>query len=262
MQISIDPRDELPSTLRAVALLLSSIASDRDGGSSVIERTVTVQAGDLSRTVTERGNLGNAATGAGEIPPPPPLIDTANGASDTSTTGTNNSANTSSDSGELDSNNLPWDKRIHSSSKNKNQDGTWRYIRVANADDKPAFEALKKSVEAELRAGSTAPAADAPPPPPPPIIVTGQSDVTTTTSDLTPPPPPPLAEQQADTPSATQVTMQQVFSRANKMPIEQRNMALEAVGLASMTEFLKEYKTRPELAGELNAALSAVSGEE
>lgn len=45
----------------------------------------------------------------------------------------------------LDANGLPWDKRIHSSSRAKVADGTWRYAR--NLD-----KALIATVEAELRA--------------------------------------------------------------------------------------------------------------
>lgn len=255
MQITLDPKEESPSTLRALALLMNSIASDRDGGP--IQGTVPVS---VART------LGTADPA--DIPPPPPLNPgngpAAPGASDQSQTpqpGATAQTGGNGSSKELDVNGLPWDERIHSSSKNKNQDGTWRYTRGGDP-------AVRATVEAELRAkiaaggqsaqtdaSATAPqphAADAPPPPPP-LKQSG---------DNTPPPPPPVPQEQAEQPSSTQVTMQEVFSRANKMPVEQRNMALEAVGLASMTEFLKEYKVRPELAGELNAALSAVSGEE
>lgn len=254
MQITINPADELPSTLRAVALMLNSIASDRDSRTASVIAPLKTAGESVTQIPPLADNPGNAhavpgASGQSQIPPPPPL------------TGVVAQTDNAGSSTELDANGLPWDERIHSSSKNKNQDQTWRYIRIAKAEDKPAFEELKKNVEAELRARvsggqqATQPtSADAPPPPPP--LNTAPVDQTP------PPPPPPLAEPQADAPGATQVTMQEVFSRAYKMPVEQRNMALEAVGLASMTEFLKEYKVRPELAGELNAALSAVSGEE
>lgn len=257
MQITINPAEENPSTLRAVALLLSSIASDRDGGPKVEVSVHNNSGKEVKLTVSDLpANPGNAhdapgASDQSQIPPPPPL-----------TGATAQTDNTGSDNSDLDVNGLPWDARIHSSSKNKNQDGTWRYTRGGDP-------VVRAQVEAELRAKGPAggqpaqqdasatalqsPAADTPPPPPP---------LNNAPADQTPPPPPPLAEQQADAPSVTQVTMQEVFSRANKMPLDQRTMALEVVGLASMSEFLKEYKVRPELAGELNAALSAVSGEE
>lgn len=49
-------------------------------------------------------------------------------------------------SGDVDSAGLPWDKRIHSSSKAKNADGSWRKLRGLNDG------ALVARVEAELRA--------------------------------------------------------------------------------------------------------------
>lgn len=57
---------------------------------------------------------------------------------------------------ELDSSGLPWDGRIHGTTKTKNGDGTWRQKRGLNDP------ALKTRVEAELRAGQ---AARVPPPP-------------------------------------------------------------------------------------------------
>ena len=252
MQITINPADETPSTLRAVALMLSSIASDQDGGNRAPVNVHNNSGKELTLTVTDvPANPGNAhdapgASDQSQIPPPPPL------------TGATAQTDASGSSTELDANGLPWIAEIHSTSKNKNQDGTWRYIRGGDPEVRAQVEAR---VRAEMAGGAQA--SDDTPPPPPPIVVTGQSDVTTTTSDLTPPPPPPpIAEPQADAAPANQVTMQQVFSRANKMPIEERNQALELVGLASMTEFLKAVKADPAIAGALNDALSAISGEE
>lgn len=53
---------------------------------------------------------------------------------------------TSAPSGDVDATGLPWDKRIHSSSKAKNADGSWRKLRGLNDG------ALVARVEAELRA--------------------------------------------------------------------------------------------------------------
>lgn len=241
MQITINPADEQPSTLRAVALLLNSIASDRDGGKigEVVERTVILQAGQVSKTTTERFDVPNDQT-----PPPPPPLD-APGASDQSSTGqTGANAPQGSNGAELDVNGLPWDARIHSSSKNKNQDGTWRYTRGGDT-------AERARVEAELRAGTGSAQSDQTPPPPPPVDQQQQ----------TPPPPPPI-----ETPPAAgggaPVEMKEVFSRAANLPKDQQLEALTLVGLASMAEFLKEVKTRPEVSGELLAAIVAVTGEE
>lgn len=61
---------------------------------------------------------------------------------------------------ELDKDGLPWDERIHSSSKAKTEKGVWRLKRGLDAT-------LKAKVEAELKAavgGNAAPAAAAAPP--------------------------------------------------------------------------------------------------
>jgi len=240
MQITINPADETPSTLRAVALMLSSIASDQDGGkSTAVSVAYDVKLDHIAVLPANPGNAHDApgACDQSQIPPPPPL------AGATAQTDANGSPT------ELDANGLPWIAEIHSTSKNKNQDGTWRYIRGGDPEVRAQVEAR---VRAEMAGGAQA--SDDTPPPPPPLNTAPRDD--------TPPPPPPLAEPQADAPPANQVTMQQVFSRANKMPIEERNQALELVGLASMTEFLKAVKADPSIAGALNDALSAISGEE
>lgn len=59
-------------------------------------------------------------------------------------------------SAELDSKGLPWDKRIHSSSRAKVADGSWRKVR--GVDD-----ALVAQVEAELRAVQVAPQVESAP---------------------------------------------------------------------------------------------------
>ena len=63
-----------------------------------------------------------------------------------------------------DSDGLPWDGRIHSSSKARLADGRWRQRR--NTDP-----AVVTAVTAELRAALSAPAAAVVPPPPPPAPV-------------------------------------------------------------------------------------------
>jgi hypothetical protein len=89
----------------------------------------------------------------------------------------------------LDSNGLPWDERIHSSSKKQNADGSWK--RRSKIDD-----ALVASVTAELRNTYPAPVArpPAPPPPPPPADagdIPASLDRRTPAAPPAPPPPPP-----------------------------------------------------------------------
>lgn len=92
---------------------------------------------------------------------------------------------------ELDKNGLPWDDRIHASSKVFVADGTWRQRRGVD-------KAVVAQVEAELRAIMNIPAAVIPPPPPP---------VNPTFAAPVPPPPPPPAPVVAITnlPTATPI---------------------------------------------------------
>lgn len=255
MQITINPADENPSTLRAVALMLSSIASDRDGGKSggvALEHTTTHTAGDLSRTVTVRteqlpANPGNAhdapgASDQSQTPPPPPL---GGATAQTDSAGSDNS--------ELDVNGLPWDARIHSSSKNKNQDGTWRYTRGGDPEVRARVEAALRSMMAEGAPATVESQSNDAPPPPPPVTQQQQE---------TPPPPPPL-ETAAPAPAENpDLLKQQAFKRLSSLTPEQRTEALGLVGLATPADFLKEVKVRPELAGELIDAIVALTGEE
>lgn len=50
-------------------------------------------------------------------------------------------------SDELDSNGIPWDERIHASTKTKNKDGSWKSLRGVDKD-------LVTQVEAELSTGT------------------------------------------------------------------------------------------------------------
>lgn len=247
MQITINPTEENPSTLRAVALMLSSIASNRDGGKAVAPDGSTVSiAVESPKPEANPGNAHDApgACDQSQIPPPPPLTGAA---AQTDTAGSGNS--------DLDVNGLPWDARIHSGSKGKNQDGSWKSLRKVD-------KSIVPGIEAELRArmaGSTSAAAevqsnDAPPPPPPPPVAQQQQE--------TPPPPPPLetaAPAPADNPD---LLKQQAFKRLSSLTPEQRTEALGLVGLATPADFLKEVKVRPELAGELIDAIVALTGEE
>lgn len=256
MEIVVNPTEENPSTLRALALMLSSIASDRDGGPVAGSRTtVTEQVGEVSRTITQETlpksspDTGAAAGASADLTPPPPPP-SANAPGDSST------------SGALDKNGLPWDGRIHSSSKNMNADGTWRYLRGGDVD-------LRAAVEAELReklANTETPPAppvtengsDVPPPPPPPAPAAA--------ADAPPPPPPPVVEPQAD-PEPTGVTAAAVFKRVTELKasgkIDQAgiDMALASVDVESLASFMKRAKEDGLPAAVLDA-LNAVAGGE
>lgn len=99
---------------------------------------------------------------AGLAPPPPVTSPAAPPPVPPAGAPTAPAAPTSPAGVELDSGGIPWDGRIHGSTKAKNADGTWRQKRGLNDP------ALRKRIEAELlaalAAGTLAPAAAAPPP--------------------------------------------------------------------------------------------------
>lgn len=254
----LDPQQENPNTLRTIAHFLNCLAADREGNhqqyaatlqQGVTVKSTTVQIGDRSKTETVVTGAGNAVPGAESAPPE----SSANGAQNTSPVESQSNANTSSGSVVLDKNGLPWDQRIHSSSKNLNADGTWRYMRVTKAEEKDAFEALKLQVEAELR--GTAPAGQTPPPPPPVPDANAQTPPPpppVTQTEQAPPPPPPVNQVSTDTGAAadTAVDFKQVFSRVtalqkhasgNLLPPELLTQVLELAEVAppTMAGFMK-----------------------
>lgn len=258
MEIVVNPTEENPGTLRALALMLNSIASDRDGGHVAGARTtITEQVGEVSRTITQETlpksspDTGAAAGASADLTPPPPPP-SANAPVDSST------------SGVLDKNGLPWDERIHSSSKNTNQDGTWRYKKGGDLDQRTAVEAelRAKLANAETPPSPPAPpvadnAGDVPPPPPPPAPAAAAD---------APPPPPPVVEPQAD-PVPSGVTAAAVFKRVTELKatgqIDQSgiDMALASVDVESLASFMKRAKEEGLPAAVLNA-LNAVAGGE
>lgn len=247
----LDPHTESPQALRTIAHFLNCLASDRDGNPQ--QYSVTLQPGvTLQQTAapitqeTLPANPGNDHAAPGVS------------ADSTQTSG----ANASGGDTVLDKNGLPWDARIHSSSKNLNKDETWRYVRISKEEDKPAFEALKLQVEAELRERMAAagngqadaplttetqatPTADAPPPPPP--IVTPAADA--------PPPPPPINDAAPDTSedaAPLTVDFKQVFARVTALQKHASGNLLPTELLTQVLELAEV--TPPTMAGFMQPA--------
>lgn len=247
MQISVNPAEEKPSALRALAHMLNCLAADRD----VVRSPYVSVSGpeDVTITATVEQNPGNAPA----VP----------GASDQSSDGQSTDApagsSTSLDWSELDANKLPWNGLIHSSSKNRNADGTWRYLRGGDA-------AERARVEAEMREQAPATAGKEDTPPPPPVVKsegTPPPPPPPVAGNGAPPPPPPVATPQAASDSeGHEVTPAMVFKRANALTKEQREQALELVGLTAMGDFLKKQKEDPSLVQGLWDAMIAITGEE
>jgi hypothetical protein len=92
---------------------------------------------------------------------------------------------------QLDKNNLPWDARIHASSKAINADGSWRAKKMVDA-------AVVATVEAELRATMGAPAPVATPAPAAPAQPA--SPVATPAQPAAPAAPAPVGDPNTDLP--------------------------------------------------------------
>lgn len=254
MEINLNPSEENPSTLRAVAHLLNCLAADRDGGDRPATVGVVALAG--SAPVGETPNValpapGNepASTGSGALSP-------------ATSTGPTEAAAPSAklDWSDLDANGFPWNGLIHSSSKNKNADNTWRYLRGGDAAERARIEAL---MEAEGQALAEGRSADTPPPPPP--VAQGEQTPPPpppVAGNDAPPPPPPVAAAPAADSNGDEVTPAMVFKRANGLSKEQREQALELVGLTAMGDFLKKQKEDPSLVQSLWDAMIAITGEE
>lgn len=174
----------------------AGVASGGPGGGSVLMSDGQIIGGGGAPTYSE-------ATGAGDLDPATAF------AAPIPTPATPADGGSPVPSAETDTDGLPWDARIHASTRGKNADGRWKARRNTPAD-------TVASVTAELRQVMGAPAAPqavAPPPPPPPappvtppaglsasIPIAGevQTDgagptATTVASPSSAPPPPPPA---------------------------------------------------------------------
>lgn len=177
----------------------------------------------------------------------------------------------------LDKAGLPWDERIHSSSKNLTAENLWRYKRITVAAEKPAFEELKAQVEAELRQRMAGQAVvitkvtagvdtvtdlvnEQAPPPPPLNQIQGQPGAET------PPPPPPLNQDagagDAEVPAIgfkevfNHVNALQKHASGNLLPPELLTQVFELAGVvpATMAGFIK-----PENKAKAEAVLDAIN---
>lgn len=151
---------------------------------------------------------------------------------------------------EYDSAGLPWDARIHLSTKGKTIGGEWKLR-------KKLPDGLIDSVKAELRAALGTPAASVIPPPPPPLTVT---TVTPTPPIMVTIPPPPATPGQPATvpppPAPGALGFRQLCLivgdaiKSGKLTTSQLNEALASVGLQANQ--LTALATRPDLIPAVN----------
>jgi hypothetical protein len=154
MQLTIDLTNQ-PATYgkRVIAMIETFYGLDRSETNST--HTVTIKA-DVSEAVGSLETLAKAA--AITIPPAPaaPAEPTSAAASVETGSAAQAALSSTPDASRqptVDKTGLPWDARIHSSSKALNADGTWRKRKGLNDDG------LVKRIEDELRAAMAIPLA-------------------------------------------------------------------------------------------------------
>jgi hypothetical protein len=252
-----NPAEHQPSELRAVATFLQNLAADRESG-RIQYKPAYQQVGDVS-LATHLVPHTNTQVSPELTDSPKPDAPGASSDQPAESAVAQDEPNTSPP--EVDSNGLPWDERIHSSSKALNADRTWRYKRGGDLEE-------RKAVEEELRASLTPATADDQMD----ALVGGAIDEALRSyaeqlqADDEPPappvddtPPPPPADEPA-APVATDIKLADVvrFTTQHKIPFDEVAEILKnAVGVEGGCAGL--FK-QPELAGAALEALKAVKG--
>lgn len=143
---------------------------------------------------------------------------------------------------ELDAEGLPWDSRIHASTRTRNKDETWRLLRGVD-------QGLVDQVKAELKAAMSAPvpkpAAQASPPPPP------AAPAETPAS----PPPPPAASSDDQPPVSFAGFVQAITKKqaAGLLTVQEINEVCVKHGLAQMPLLVNRLDLIPAIYSDLRA---------
>jgi len=145
----------------------------------------------------------------------------------------------------LDKNGLPWDERIHSSSRAINADGTWRYRKNVPDENKQAVEAeLRGLVQAPQLTEADLPLA-APPVPVPPIPTAGRAAYNEALNEAAAhgqlPPPVPVSLVQRSYSDVVNLIM------ANQETLNKPELYVSVLGM-SLPEFAAACIAKPELA--------------
>jgi len=263
-----NPAEHQPSELRALSMFFANLAEDRESGRiagaafatggptapaqvHVVGERVNGEVAAEPIPLPQTPEAGPAAASASTpiAPPAPPAADVP-------------PAPVTLPGVELDAQGLPWDGRIHSETKNRNADKTWRKKRGVDP-------ALVVEVEARLRELVAIPAApftmppvtDAVPAAPVDAVPSTPAAETVPAAGVAPPvpvvpaaetvPPAPVVEAAPETVAA--VTVADVFKFASAtekngtLSIEARTAALASVGFTSMVDL----GTRPDMAAQV-----------
>jgi len=225
LEINLADREEIAAAVPLLQLILNNTVA----GGAAAPAPLPPAAPSIAGAVTQH-NAPGAAPGSSTLPPAAPAAPAPMPAPGATAISAPAAPTSHASDVELDSKGLPWDERIHASTKTKVADGTWKAKRGINDP------ALVARVEAELRARIAAPAMDAaavfggavaPAPLPPAAIV--------------PPAAPSLpAAPAAPSVAADPTTFEQLMSAisplvvAGKLPPTATNQAATANGLANI----------------------------
>lgn len=221
-----NPAEHQPSELRAVATFLNNLAADRESGriqhTPAFRQVGTVSVASHEVPVTA-APLSDARQDTADVP----------GASNPTDTVEDANASGAGDTSKVDSKGVMWDERIHSETRNQNNDGTWRLRRGVDKD-------LVAQVLAEQNGDAPAVPADDEQAPPPPVEET---------EDEAPPPP-------ADDAPSYQAKDVIKFITDNKIPADQVNAIVEGYGLKRAADLFG----KPQLVDDVMAALQSMVG--
>lgn len=158
-----------------------------------------------------------------------------------------------------DSDNLPWDARIHSKNKTLNNDGTWKTKR--KPQDQPADEWAQYvgAVRIELRGLMNLPVNDPAPPvndpvppatdPVPPVV----NDPVPPVNDPVPPKADPVPPAETETPMTFGQLMKFITSNRTALPVEVVNGVLEGHGIAKIQLLAVKQDLIPQVYKDLKA---------
>jgi hypothetical protein len=249
MDITIQVDTSEPAELTALMALCASLGGrlPAQSGKTVTDELVVKLTADTSELTAA---IADAKASAGSMEAP----------TDTRPTGSSSNGEASSLTGsstpDRDSQGLPWDERIHSSSRAINADGSWRQKRGVS-------ELIVGKVTAELQAAASD---DTPPPPaepvddtPPPPSATGGNEPAATASEA------PAATTAPSGMAGYQAFMSRVSRdmKAKGLTYVKLDEHAREIGLAKFTELSKNLDMVPMLAAHLEALglLTPVDGE-
>lgn len=236
-----NPAEHGADELRAFANFLNNLAATKGSAGFELPKELTeYRAPPADAIRTKLAALGEQlvvpAGWTGEIPAAPlaPSTTAAPGASDGSAETTAEAADAEGEpnTGEIDSNGVKWDARIHSETRSTNKDGSWRQKRGVDPE-------MVKQVLAEQQGEASATEV----PPASPAV------------EVPPAPPAPVAEAPAAPAAPAAVAPADVvrFVTLNKIPTDQAIPVYQSFGLANAAALF----TQPDLAP---AVLEALKG--